>query len=104
LRQDYQKFVERKAEIIAVGPEDAKTFADFWRKHDMPFAGLADHEHTAANLYFQRVNFLTGRMPAMYVIDKNGLIRYVHHGDVMSDIPANAEILSLLDALNKEVA
>jgi peroxiredoxin Q/BCP len=102
LRQDYDKFVERQTDVIAIGPEDDASFADFWHSHDMPFIGLADHKHVVADLYSQRVSFLTGRMPSMYIIDKAGRIRYIHHGDAMSDIPANEEILSLLDKLNVE--
>ena len=102
LRQDYDKFVARQTEVLAVGPEDATSFADFWHGHDMPFTGLADHEHVVADLYSQRVAFLTGRMPSMYIVDKNGLIRYLHHGDMMSDIPHNEDILALLDKLNVE--
>ncbi len=29
LRQDYQKFTERQAEIIAIGPEDRKDLAEY---------------------------------------------------------------------------
>ena len=102
LRQDYDKFVGRKAEVIAIGPEDNASFADFWHSHNMPFTGLPDYKHVVADLYSQRVSFLTGRMPSMYIIDKAGRIRYIHHGDAMSDIPANEEILALLDTLNAE--
>jgi len=103
LRQDHQAFVGRDAEIIAVGPEDAKAFSDWWHKERMPFVGLADPRHTIAGLYGQKVNPLKlGRMPALVVIDKEGRIRYEHYGDSMSDIPEDTEILSLLDDLNKE--
>jgi peroxiredoxin Q/BCP len=103
LRQDYQKFVDRQAQVIAVGPEDAKAFADFWHTERMPSVGLADHEHIVANLYGQEVNPLKlGRMPALVVVDKEGKIRYQHYGNSMSDIPSNEAILSLLDDLNKE--
>ena len=103
MRQDYQKFVDRHAEVIAVGPEDAKTFSGYWRKEQMPFVGTADPKHVIANLYGQKVKLLKlGRMPALMVIDKEGKIRYQHYGDSMSDIPSNEEILSLLDNLNKE--
>jgi peroxiredoxin Q/BCP len=105
LRQDYQKFVNRHAEVIAVGPEDAKNFADFWHKKQMPFIGIADHEHVVAKLYGQEVNPLKlGRMPALIVVDKKGKIRYQHYGSSMSDIPPDEKILSLLDDLNKEAA
>ena len=104
LRQDYQKFVARDAEVIAVGPEDAKTFADWWHNEQMPFVGLADHQHTIANLYGQKVNPLKfGRMPALVVVDIEGKVRHKHYGNSMSDIPPDEQILSLLDDLNEEV-
>jgi peroxiredoxin len=103
LRQEHQKFVDRDAELIAVGPEDAGTFADYWHKEDMNFIGMPDHEHIIAGLYGQKVNPLKlGRMPALFVIDKLGRIRFAHYGESMSDIPTEEEILSLLDKLNKE--
>jgi len=40
-----------------------------------------------------------GRLPAQLVIDKKGLIRFVHYGHSMSDIVENEEILTLLDQL-----
>lgn len=104
LRQDYQKFVDRHAEVIAVGPEDERVFSNFWHNERMPFIGLADHKHVVANLYGQKVDPLKlGRMPALVVVDKEGKIRYQHYGNSMSDIPSNEKILSLLDDLNKEV-
>jgi len=105
LRQDYQKFVERHAEVIAVGPEDTKTFSNFWRSEKMPFIGIPDPQHAIAKLFGQKVNILKmGRMPALMVIDREGKIRYQHYGDSMSDIPTDKEILSLLDDFNKESA
>ena len=56
LRQDYQKFVDRHAEVIAVGPEDAKTFSDFWHSEKMPFVGIPDPRHIIAKLFGQKVN------------------------------------------------
>lgn len=105
MRQDYQKFLERNTEVIAVGPEDEKSFAEWWHKEEMPFIGIPDPKHTIANMYSQKVNPLKfGRMPALFVIDTEGHIRYRHYGDSMSDIPSNKELLSLLDDLNKEDA
>jgi peroxiredoxin len=105
LRHDYHKFTDRQAEVIAIGPEDARAFADFWVSHKMPFPGIADPKHRIAGLYGQQVKLLKlGRMPALVAIDKRGRIRYGHYGDSMSDIPTDDEILSLLDDLNKEPA
>jgi peroxiredoxin len=101
LRQDYQAFIDRNTEIIAIGPEDMHTFTNWWHNEHMPFVGIADPEHIIAKMYGQEVNPLKfGRMPAMVVIDKYGNIRLRHYGDSMSDIPSNKEIISLLDGIN----
>ena len=103
LRQEYQEFVAREAEVVVVGPDSASAFKEFWQKEDMPFVGLADPAHTVAKRYGQEVKLLKfGRMPAMMVIDKAGQVRYKHYGDAMSDIPPNPQILAILDELNRE--
>jgi hypothetical protein len=54
-----------------------------------------------ADVYNQQVNlWKLGRMPALLVVDKDGIIRYEHYGDSMQDIPENSVILDLLDRLN----
>jgi peroxiredoxin len=101
LRQDYAEFEKRQAQVIVLGPEDAKAFAAYWRQHDLPFIGLPDPKASVLKLYGQEVNlFKLGRMPAQVIVDKVGMARFVHYGHSMSDIPDNAEVLSLLDQLN----
>ena len=103
LRQDYADFVARDAEVLVVGPDGPRSFQRMWEKQAFPFPGLADPQHTVADLYHQQVNLLKlGRMPAVLIVDKAGQIRYEHYGESMSDIPLNQEILELLDQLNKE--
>jgi peroxiredoxin Q/BCP len=103
LRRDYGEFAARRAEVLAVGPDSAGAFRRFWQENDMPFVGLADREHGVADVYGQQVKLLRlGRMPALFVIDRQGHIRYRHLASSMRDIPANSEVLALLDALNDE--
>lgn len=98
LRQDFDTFVARSIEVLIVGPENAAAFADYWKQHAMPFIGLPDPTASVLKLYGQEVNlFKLGRMPAQVLIDKAGIARYVHYGHSMSDIPANSEILSLVE-------
>jgi peroxiredoxin Q/BCP len=99
LRQDYQKFVDKDAEILVVGPEDAAAFREYWQKEKLPFVGLPDPEHQVADQYGQQVKLTQfGRLPALMVIDKQGYIRYRHYGSSMADIPPNDEVLAVLDA------
>ena len=86
--------------MVVVGPEGSEAFADYWEKHDLPFVGLPDPEHSVLKLYGQEVRiFKFGRMPAQVVVDRDGQVRFVHYGHSMGDIPSNAEIWALLDTL-----
>ncbi len=103
LRQDYDAFVERGAEVVVIGPEGREAFADYWKKEDLPFVGLPNPEHSVLKLYGQEIKlFKMGRMPAQVIVDRTGKARYVHYGHSMEDIPPNEELLALLDALNQE--
>ncbi|MBF7096653.1 redoxin domain-containing protein [Alkalibacter sp. M17DMB] len=101
LRQDHSKFVEKDTVVVAVGPEDTDTFAKYWAENDMPFPGIPDPDHTIADLYEQKVSIIKlGRMPAQVIIDKQGIVRYIHYGNSMKDIPHNKEVLKILDELS----
>lgn len=102
LRLDYEAFKRRAAEILAIGPDGASDFRRYWKENKIPFVGLADPKHSVANAYHQEVNLAKfGRMPALYIVDREGRIRFEHHGESMSDIPENAQVLSVLDEINR---
>lgn len=105
MRQEYAEFTRRGAEVIAVGPDGPEEFRRYWADNQIPFVGLADPKHKVANTYGQEVNLLKlGRMPALVVVDADGVIRYRHYASRMSDIPENAEVLGVLDRLVAESA
>jgi peroxiredoxin Q/BCP len=104
LRQDYDKFVAQDTEVVVVGPEGATSFTMYWQLNKLPFIGLPDPTHTVLKRYGQEVSlFKFGRQPAQVTIDKNGQVRFVHYGHDPSDIPANAEILEIVERLNAEL-
>ncbi len=103
MRQDYSQFISRDAEIVVVGPENTKAFAKYWAKEKLPFVGIPDPDHTVLRKYGQQVKiFKLGRMPAQAIIDKCGTVRFIHYGHSMRDIPANRELLQLLDEINHQ--
>jgi peroxiredoxin Q/BCP len=101
LRLDYEKFVALDTVILVIGPENESAFQNYWQENDLPFTGLPDPKHSVLKLYGQEVNlFKLGRMPAQMVIDKKGILRFIHYGHNMSDIPENEELLELLKEIN----
>ena len=100
LRQDFAKFEKLGTVILVVGPEDKQSFSQYWFKNQLPFIGLPDPDHSVLKLYGQEVNlFKLGRMPAMVIIDKRGMVRFVQYGKSMSDIPDNNDVLLILGDL-----
>jgi peroxiredoxin len=100
LHHDYNKFVEKDTDIVAIGPENTKSFQKYWEENGLKFYGIPDPKHSVLKLYGQKVNlFKLGRMPAQMLVDKEGVLRYVHYGHSMQDIPENSEIFDLIDSL-----
>jgi len=40
-------------------------------------------------------------MPAQLVVDRTGMVRFICYGKDMTDIPTNAEMLAVIDALEQ---
>lgn len=94
LRQNYEKLTAQDIELLVLGPETPKAFADYFSQHKLPFTGLPDPKHGVLKLYGQEIKiFKLGRMPAQVLIDKEGIVRFVHYGNQMSDIPKPDEII-----------
>lgn len=103
LRQDYEKIAKLDTVVVVVGPEGKEAFRNYWQENDLPFIGLPDPEHTVLKLFGQEVNlFKLGRMPAQVIVDKQGIARFAHYGHDMSDIPANAEMVTILQEINQK--
>jgi len=103
LRQDYDEFVDRETAVIAIGPEDAQAFTNYFSDHHLPFIGLPDPKHTVLKLYGQQIKlFKFGRMPAQVLVDKAGVARFIHYGHNMRDIPPTLDMLDLIDSLDDD--
>jgi peroxiredoxin len=101
LRDGYTEFTGRDAEILAIGPDSPDKFTDYWRENNIPFPALPDPNKQVSKIYKQEVNlFKLGRMPLNTILDRKGVIRFIHYGYSMSDIPDNEMLLRVIDELN----
>jgi peroxiredoxin len=102
LRLNHVDFEKRDTVILVVGPENQIAFKEYWGKNNLPFIGIPDPVHRILKLYGQEIKlFKLGRMPAQVLVDKNSVVRFVHYGHSMSDIPSNTEILNLIDQIDR---
>ncbi len=102
MHRDSKLFSDNDTVIISVGPDDKKRFRNYWEVNDYTFIGLPDEKHSVLKLYGQQVKlFKLGRQPAQMLIDKNGILRFIHYGHSMGDIPSNDEMLKLIAEMNQ---
>jgi peroxiredoxin Q/BCP len=100
MNEDFKAFTSRNATIVVVAPHAAETIAEYWKKEDLPMIGVPDADGKLANLYGQEWKLLKlGRMPALFVIDRQGTLAFTQYGKNMSDIPRNSDVLKVLDGL-----
>lgn len=96
-----EEFAALDAEIIAVltdGLKNAKKMEVKYAKEKMPIYYNEDKSMGKALKQEWSVVKL-GRMPALFVVDKQGIIKYAYYSDSMSDIPKNQEVLDFLETL-----
>ena len=87
--------------MLVVGPDSPEEFKEYFSSHDLPFPGLADAGHEVADMYGQEVSLIKfGRMPAVILIDRDGLVAFSHYGESMADIPVNNDLLLQLDRMS----
>ena len=92
----------RNAEIVIVGPDSPEAFRRHWIAGGYDFVGIPDPERRILRRYGQQVKLMRlGRLPATLVLDRAGIVRYVHYGGSMMDIPPIETIIKVLDALEK---
>jgi peroxiredoxin Q/BCP len=100
LREDFDRFSHAGATILAVAPDSAEGVARFVRDNEYPFALLADDDHAVFDAY-DVVNKLTslGQRPAVFVVDRDGIIRLDAIGTQQWQIASNDEVLALIASL-----
>ena len=104
LRQGYARIQAEGAEVIVVSPEGLMAVRSYWQAKMLPFVGVPDPRHSIADAYGQRSSLLKlGRLPALVVIDRDGIVRHVHYGQSMADIPPADVLIGLLRELNLPV-
>lgn len=100
MKQDHDKFLERKASVVVIARHTKKEVEEYWKKHALPFDGVPDPDKRIGGLYGQEWKALKlGLMPALFVVDSDRRIALVHYGSSMSDIPSNETVLAALDGL-----
>jgi peroxiredoxin len=101
LRDDYTQFKARGAEVVGIAPHDVDVVEALVKEMALPFPVAADPDRAVFERYDVQSRLLSlGQRPGLYVVDRQGIVRWTHLGSQQWDLPANAEVLAVLARLD----
>ncbi len=100
MRDRYDEFEERGVEVIAIAPDSLDVARSYFQRHDIPFPCLPDPDRDVFRQYDVKSALISlGQRPGLFVIDKEGVVRYAYLGWQQWEIPTVDETLKQLDSL-----
>lgn len=101
MRDRIGEFAQRNATVVAIAPDVLDHARDYFEKNQLPFPCLADPGRTAFRQYDVKSALISlGQRPGLFIVDKDGIVRYAHLGWQQWEIPTVDETLAELDSLN----
>ena len=89
-------------QVVAIAPETAAGVAKFVRERPYPFPLLPDPDHTVFDAYDVASTLMSlGQRPALFVVDREGVIRFDSVGTQQWQIPTNDNVLSIAASLSE---
>lgn len=105
MRDRYSEFTERGAEIVAIAPDTLDSARSFFEREEIPFQCLPDPEREVYRAYDVKSAMISlGQRPGLFIIDKDGVVRYAYLGLQQWEIPSVDATLAELDALSQGAA
>lgn len=85
---------------MAIAPEGPRAVSRYWQQHGLPFLVIADPDHRLAGLFGQEFQLRKlGRLPAVLILDRGGVVRATWYGQSMRDLPTPEDLLRVLDEI-----
>jgi peroxiredoxin len=98
MRYSYSEFQAAGVPVIVVAKDSLEKVKEYWADESIPYLGVPDPEGRIGGLYHQKSKF--GLMPAVFVVDRAGVLKMAHYGTSMKDIPTVTEILERAKAID----
>jgi len=98
LRRDYVEYARMGMRIWGVVGQKPSKLRKYIRKNYMPFPLLADSERAVMRIYgvYQPISLetLNNALPATFIIDRDGIIRFIYVGYSQIDRPSKRSIIN----------
>ena len=101
MRVDHEQFVAAGASVVAIAPESIDAVARYEQQHPVPYPIVSDADHHVFDAYDVASRALSlGQRPALFVVDRTGVVRFDSVGTQQWQIPTNERVLGVLSSLN----
>ena len=98
--EQYQEFLAAGADVVAIVGDSVEAACNYFAKNRLPFPCLADPNHEIYDRYNVETKVLSlGQRPGLFMLDRNGIVRYAHVGSQQWEIPANTRVLEVCRGL-----
>jgi peroxiredoxin len=103
LREAYDQITDLGAEVVGVSTLTSREAREAARVGGLPYPVFGDPAHAAIDAYgVLHVDEPEGRVitrPALFLIDREGYVRYAHVGEHARDRPALGAVLLALESM-----
>lgn len=95
------EFEQRNAKVIAIAPDTVENARTYFDQQDLPFTSLPDPDRAVFRQYDVKSTMVSlGQRPGLFIVDKDGIVRFAYLGWQQWEIPSIDETLRELDALS----
>ena len=102
VRDNWSDYQATGAEVVGISTDSAASHGEFAQKHELPLRLLADDEREATQKYDVKSWLPNRSARAVFVIDKQGVIRYRKVQSLSILRPKEDDVLAAIKAANDE--
>lgn len=96
MADQHSDFQQAGVQVLAVARHSVPDAEAYARDHNLPFPVLSDAAHTVYAQYGVESKALSlGQRPGLFVIDRQGVVRFAQVGWQQWEIPKNQQVLDV---------
>ena len=100
MRDSIEEFERRDAQLLAIAPDTLEHAGSYFQRHDIAFPCLPHPDRLIYRHYdVKSATVSLGQRPGLFIVDREGVVRYAYLGWQQWEIPSIEETLRELDAL-----
>ena len=102
MRDDHSQIADAGASVVAIAAESREAIGKYLSQHPLPYSILSDSDHRVFDAYDVASRALSlGQRPALFVIDRDGIVRFDAVGTQQWQIPTDQQVLEVLATLTR---